>query len=194
MKNRITKKLLVFMLMIFALQQITFAQYFEEESIKEKKQRKWKLNEKVFFGGSLGLQFGTYTHIDIAPLIGYRFTPKFSVGGGVSYSYFRESTTDFQSSIYGASVFSQYVLFQGLFAHVELEGLNLESYSIYVDANNNYYYESEGRAWVGSYLLGAGFRQPIGERAAINYMILWNLNETRNSPYQNPIVRLSFNF
>ena len=32
---------------------------------------------KLFFGGNLGLAFGTYTIVNVSPLVGYQFTLNF---------------------------------------------------------------------------------------------------------------------
>src|SRR5450755_4452865 len=42
----------------------------------------------LFFGGNLGLAFGTYTIVNVSPLIGYHFSPLFAAGVGVNYSYY----------------------------------------------------------------------------------------------------------
>ena len=43
-----------------------------------------------------------------------------------------------------------------------------------------------------SFLVGGGYRQQIGGNAAMNLMVLWNLNDTYDSPYTNPIIRIGF--
>lgn len=45
--------------------------------------------DKLEFGGSLGMNFGDYTSVTIAPMVGYRFHPMFSAGGGLGYSYYK---------------------------------------------------------------------------------------------------------
>ena len=75
-----------------------------------------------------------------------------------------------------------------IFAHVEYEALNLETEFF----DPSYYRHSTPRFWVNSVLVGGGYRQPIGEYSSINLMLLYNINETIDSPYKNPIIRMGF--
>jgi hypothetical protein len=43
-----------------------------------------------------------------------------------------------------------------------------------------------------SFFVGGGYNQRIGGNTAMYIMILWNLNDTPNSPYVNPIIRVGF--
>lgn len=45
---------------------------------------------KLTFGGGIGLQFGSYTVVNIAPQVGYNFTNNFNAGAGISYSYYKD--------------------------------------------------------------------------------------------------------
>jgi hypothetical protein len=162
--------------------------------VSNEKDRKWILSDRVFFGGNFGLQFGSVTIIDVSPLIGYKVTPKFSIGATLSYRYYAESKYHFKSSMYGGSIFSRLSIFQNLFGQAEIEGLNFDEYIAKVDTAGNHSIEKTGRIWVGNFLVGGGWSQPLGERGAFNIVVLWNLNETSNSPYQNPIIRMGFTF
>lgn len=141
--------------------------------------------ERLYFGGNFGIQFGTVTNIDLSPQVGYRITPRFSAGIGLSYKFFADTRYDFRTSIYGGSIFTRFLVFRNLFLQAEVEKLNVEDYDNYPETS---------RAWDTAVLVGAGYRQPMGERGAVYMMLMWNLNETRLSPYQNPIIRVGFNF
>jgi len=43
-------------------------------------------------------------------------------------------------------------------------------------------------------MVGGGYRQRLGERSSVTITALWNLNQTANTPYSNPVIRLGFNF
>jgi hypothetical protein len=43
---------------------------------------------------------------------------------------------------------------------------------------------------VNSFFVGGGYRQPVSNRVAIDFLLLFNLNDSYNSPYSNPIFRL----
>jgi hypothetical protein len=129
------------------------------------------------------LQFGSYTFIDVSPVIGYRFTEKFASGIGVTYKYLsiRDYYGSFSTNIYGGSVFSRYYFLQNLFGHFEYEVLNLEAFDL------------EKRINITSVLGGAGYRQMLGPRSAVEILALWNFNESAYSLYNNPIIRGGFN-
>jgi len=148
---------------------------------------------RLFTGGNLGLQFGTYTVIDISPIVGYYITKKISTGIGATYQYYGYKdkiypSDNYSTNIYGAKCFIRYYIIESIFAHAEYEALNLET--IYFDPSN--YRHSTPRFWAHGVLLGGGYRQAIGEHSSINLMLLYNINETVDSPYKNPIIRMGF--
>ena len=142
-----------------------------------------------FTGGTLGLQFGTQTVIDVSPIIGYMITKRLAAGVGITYKYFRQKDqyNIFKTSIYGGSLFSRLYLFKNVFLHGEYELLNLESdyFSIV--------FQPTERFWVGSVLAGAGYSEAISEKSSLYLMILYNFNESINSPYANPVFRAGIN-
>ncbi len=145
---------------------------------------------RVYTGGGIGLQFGSQTLINVSPIIGYRITERFSMGLGITYMYYRYKDQypaySYSSNTYGGSVFSRYLILENLFAHVEYELLRFE-----VRDNVS---RLLGTKDITSVLVGGGYRQMLGDRSSINLMVLYNLNETAYSPYQNPVIRLSFGF
>ena len=138
---------------------------------------------RVFWGGNLGAQFGSVTALNISPLIGYKITERVQVGVGATYLYFNYQMYNFSSTMYGGSVFGRIFVLENVFLHAEYEVLNIDSYDfpgMRTNIENEY--------------IGVGFRQPFGERSSYTIMVLWNANETKYSPYSNPVIRLGFNF
>ncbi len=144
---------------------------------------------RVFVGGNLGLQFGNPTLIDISPLIGYRLTEEVDAGVSLTYKYYSGSYNystgkqEFNTNIFGGGIFSRYNFTEYLFAHGEIEYLNF-------DMEDNYNGIIENRnIGVTSIFVGGGIKQSFA-----TIMLLYNLNETVNSPYTNPIIRIGFTF
>ncbi len=170
----------------------------------KKTEEKLSLKDRIFFGGNIGLQIGTITQIEIAPLVGYRITPRLSAGLGIKYEYYKENTyfANFETHIYGGRLFSNYLFIKdlnnviplgfngGIFVQGEYEALNLETRIF--DVLNEH--PGQDRFWLHSVLVGGGLRIPAGERASINLTILYNLNESANTPYSNPIIRFGVYF
>ena len=166
------------------------------------KQRKAPVRKKLFFGGYLSLRFGTVTDIELAPIVGYQVSPRFSVATGIKYQYYRDSFYNYDTHIYGFKVYSRFNVIQDLnniipagismsiFIHAEYEGLSLESR--YFDYGSQF--PGQERFWLNTILVGGGIRQPLGPRAGIYFTILWNLNDNINSIYSNPIFRIGFSF
>jgi len=144
------------------------------------------MESRIFVGGSLGLQFGSITLIDVSPLIGYWFTDKLAGGVGFTYQYYKDNGyfPEYSTDIYGARVFGRYYIFDNIFGHAEYEWLNYEAYSILEDYS---------RINVQNILLGGGYRQWISDNAFMSIEILWNVNESIYSLYQNPIIRIGIN-
>jgi hypothetical protein len=46
------------------------------------------------------------------------------------------------------------------------------------------------REWVSSFLIGAGYRQWIGQNAFVGITVLWNILDNLYYPYPNPIFRI----
>ena len=141
--------------------------------------------KRFFTGGGLGLQFGSYTYIAVSPILGYRFTDKFSGGVGATYIYLEDRAYDFSTSVYGGKVFAEYDVFRGIAPHVEYEWLNLEVFDTRLNRRR--------RLNVDSFLIGASYTQAIGEHSGIYIMLLYNLMENIYSPYENPVLRIGFN-
>jgi hypothetical protein len=169
---------------------------------QRKDEQKPPLRERMFIGGTLGLQFGSFTNIQIAPMVGLWVRPRIAVALGPNFQYYHYSYYDFESTIYGGNAYIQFVplrdldniiplgLHTGIFLHLEDELLNLDSgWDPY---NHN------GRFTVNTVLAGAGISQMLGTRSSINLMFLWALNEPQFSSgyslYSNPEIRISFNF
>lgn len=168
----------------------------EEPRPEPKQEEKVTLKDRLYFGGNLALGFGQVTIIEIAPVVGFRITPHWSVGVGPSYEYYKTSgnyVENFSTSIYGISFFTDYIVWKdfitkgiSLVTHVEYQALNLDQ-KYFKDSNL-----PNGRFILNEYLVGGGIRESIGRRSSVNILILWNLNQTRLSPTENPQLRFNF--
>ena len=156
------------------------------------------LKERLFFGGSFGLQLGTITDIQVSPVVGLWVLPRLAFAAGPDYRFYKDPVD--RTDIYGGSAYSQFVVIQdfnnlipagvhaGFFLHLEDELLSLES-RIWKDPP----YTSD-RFFINTLLAGAGISQQIGRRAAFNLMFLWPLNEPLYDIYSNPEIRVTFTF
>ncbi len=144
------------------------------------------LGDRIWFGGGVGLSFGTVTAIQVDPLVGYKIDPegKLSLGVGGSYWYFRDNrfAPPIEFTGYGYRTFTRYRIIEQLFAHAEFLHLNVERYIVREDAVR--------RIWVPHLLVGAGYRQPMGGRSSLYFQILFDVLQDPNSVYRNqgPIV------
>jgi hypothetical protein len=155
------------------------------QKFKSPPKKKYTLLERMDFGGYLGAQFGTVTLIEISPIASYRVTPNFHFGLGFTYQYYQDNryTPDYKSSAYGANIFGRYFIWRDLFAHVEYA-------PVYI--TDSYYGTIDQGIWAHDFMIGGGYRQWIGNKAFMTFMILWNVNETPQSLYRNPIIKIGF--
>lgn len=168
-----------------------------------------RFSDRLFYGGSIGLAIGSHvTQVDVVPMVGIWILPQWSAGAGGRYTYRKErfsftngtSSEPYKTHIWGVSAFTQVLpipdfyetfgidIHGGIILHGEYEGL-------YVDKKMINASSEEGRGWVNMYLVGGGWRQRIGDKAAINFVLLWDLTSNEYSPYSsNPILRFSITF
>jgi hypothetical protein len=156
------------------------------------------LRDRLFYGGSFGLQLGTITDIQVSPIIGMWVLPRVGVAAGPTYRFYKDYFG--KTDIYGGRTYLQLIAIQdinnviplgvhfGIFLHAEYEALSLES-SVWKTTP----YTSD-RFLVNTALAGGGISQQIGRRSAINFMFLWALTDSGYEIYSNPEIRVSFVF
>lgn len=147
---------------------------------------KLPLKERLWFGGGIGLSFGTVTAIQLDPLLGIYLdnNKKASAGLGISYNYFRDNryAPPYEMSAYGYRTFARYRVFEPVFLHAEFLHLSLEPYYNFL--------ENRGRIWVPHLLLGGGYMQSLGGKSTFYLQVLFEVLQDPNSFYvgQGPIL------
>lgn len=125
--------------------------------------------DRWWYGGGLGLSFGTVDWVELSPTVGYRATDQFHIGGGLLYRYRDDGR--FEPSLstddYGANLFARYYVTPGLFGHAEYEYLDYEFVNFDL---------SKDRDQFSSLLAGPGIAQPLGRRASFFAMALYNFS------------------
>ncbi|MDT8400922.1 MAG: hypothetical protein RQ743_04440 [Bacteroidales bacterium] len=156
------------------------------------------LAERLFFGGSFGLQFGTITNIELSPVVGFWLLPRLAVAAGPNWQYYKDPVG--KTSIYGGRSYLRFMFVQdfnriiplginfGLFTHAEYEALSLD-YDFWTG-----YSTGGSRIWQHNALVGLGFSQPIGMKSSFNISFLWVITETEYQLYDNPEIRIDFLF
>ena len=184
------KKYILIALLIFCITPAIFGQRTREEPPP--------IRERLFFGGSFGLQFGTLTDIEVSPVAGFWLLPRLAIATGPNFRYYK--FRDDETNIYGGKGYLQFVIVQnisniipiggniGIFLHVENEFLSLESSFWKIPP-----YVSE-RFYINTVLAGPGISQQIGRRSSMNFAVLWALNDAKYSVYSNPEMRIMFHF
>lgn len=165
---------------------ILFAQareFGESESSSKATQSKNGFDPKrLVFGGSLGATFGNITYVEIAPRVGYRLRDPWIVGVAAKYAYYEEKNQffNYSTSMYGGGVYTQYFFLNYFVAHAEYELLNLDDFRPPFERVN-----------IHSIFVGGGISSRIGAGGSFfNILLLYNLNETYNSPYSNPYLQI----
>lgn len=158
--------------------------------------QKPSLSQRIFFGGSFGLQVGTFTNIELSPVAGVWLLPRITVAAGPSFQYLK--LDHYETVIYGGRAYSQIFLIQdfdnivpldlhlGLFLQGEYEGLSLEKSSDDTSPVK--------RVYQGAFLAGLGISQPVGPRSSVEISFLWTLNDPEYQIYGEPEFRISFTF
>lgn len=143
--------------------------------------------DRLYFGGNLGLQFGTVTLVDVSPLVGVMITPRLSGGVGATFQYYDDSRFQgAEGTSYGGRLFGRFNVLPNIFLHAEYESINWETYDLFV--------EDYRRTWSNALFLGGGYFAPFGSRGGANFTFLYNvLHDNQNSYYAEPyVIRVGF--
>lgn len=145
----------------------------------EKENPSVPFKDRVWFGGGIGLSFGTVTAIQLDPLVGYFLdhNHKLSVGLGPSYAYYLDNryVPAYELNNYGYRVFSRYRVIEQAFLHAEFLHVNTQPF---------YNFDNHiGRIWVPHLLVGAGYVQPLGGRSSFYIQVLFEVLQDPNSIY-----------
>lgn len=147
--------------------------------------------ERIFFGGDFGLSFGSFTYVRVAPLLGYRISQNFAVGGGPNYQFIRirydlagGGRQDTETHIYGLNTFARLFVFDPVFIQTDFEVLNLRGS---VRDPNNFFDREVRRVTVPVWLVGAGYGQRSG-RGGFMVGVFYDLIGDRNSPYGREFI------
>jgi hypothetical protein len=129
-----------------------------------------------FYGGGIGMAFGDVDLIEVYPLIGYRANPRLSLGGGVSFRYLKDdryagapSTTD-----YGSNLFARFHVTPQWFLEADVEFLSHEF--VWSDLSTD-------RENFTTALGGVGFSNPLGGRASVFVLALYDFTHDANDPF-----------
>ena len=180
MKNIILTVIIFFMIHISFAQQTDTTENMQPKYQKQQsleKQQKPKADfKRIFYGGSVGFSFGSYTSVRIYPMIGYRITPKLSTGLKLQYEFSKYHTGNHEYTYhnYGASIFSRFRFIPQAYIHAEFNIMNYETYT--VTSENSYYS-------VPFLFLGGGFVQRLGGHTYAYAEILFDVLNDKNSPY-----------
>jgi hypothetical protein len=154
----------------------------------------WK--EKLWYGGNLGLGFSGNNFesvflLGLAPMVGYKITPEFSIGPRVdfSYTYFGYNYTPAVNGrlnlfSYGIGPFARFRVFKSFFLHGEYQ---VESRAFPLQTGTGF---TRVRDVQDNLFLGIGYN-PGGSEL----MILYNFYSTRRSYLQPPFdFRFGFTY
>ena len=169
------KKIVIVLVMfsfatLFAQEQDSTAVYRTPNPVKTVKR-------PVYYGGGIGVSLtNRYFAISLRPMLGYKLTPKLSLGVEAMYEYISDSrySKTYNYSNYGGSVFTRFRVIPSLYLHAE--------YAMY-----NYEYRTQfnsEREWIPFLLLGAGYSKRVGRNAYMYVQVLWDVLQDDRSPYK----------
>jgi hypothetical protein len=171
---------------------------------EDKNTKKKDFKPYLFSGGSLWLGFGTYTFVDVNLVFGSQLTERINIGTSGKYQYVNDKRSidgNFETSVYGGSVFSQIAIVKdfrnllkvkghsGIIAHLEYEFLNTKYNYLYFNSIDT----NDSRYWLHNILIGGGYFQQMGKKSKSFIIILWNINPDNRNPYTYPQIRIGFN-
>ena len=155
---------------------------------------------KMFFGGTFGLSFGSYsTLVNVSPQIGYRFNQYFAAGTGVNLQYsqfktdYSNGNTAYRESygMAGLNIFGRVYPIPQILLQLQPE-MNYTWGDIKFYGPPDYTEKLPGK-FIPSILAGAGGIIPAGRNSGFIVMVQYDILQQDRSPYGNHVF-YSFGF
>ena len=151
--------------------------------------------ENLFFGGNLGLTFGSYTFINVSPQVGYHISKYVDLGLGPNFQYISLKSYDYNGNdlykdsrlVYGANVFTRLFPIRQAFVQIQPEYNWISSKVKYY---NNYGVDYKYKTSAPSLLVGVG-----ANLNGLLISLMYDVAQDPNSPYNNrPFVNFGYVF
>lgn len=155
--------------------------YTQIQNVTVDKSNFW---ERVQFGGGLGLNFGVFTNVFVAPQAIYNLNDLVAVGVGLQYNYLKERNVS-QATMVGASVIGLFNPTPAIQLSTEIEQLRVNQTLLFTIPNQKESF------WNTALFVGAGYRVgnvSIGGR----YNLLFNKDKNIYGSAFMPFVRAFF--
>ena len=188
MKTKILVLLCLFLLLMGPVSQAQVDSVYtgkpRNSQVREKEIPKFDWKDRLSFGGSFMAWFGSSQYVYLSPTAYLRLTDRLfvSLGGIYNYNSISNGPIRMSYSIYGFQTSAMTFLTKSLFAKVEYNRLYQPDY---------WGMTLNDRLWVDYLLVGGGFSQRMGDKAALYTSIMWNIVDSPQTYfYPNPIIQI----
>ena len=149
--------------------------------------RPW--NERIDFGFGSAFWITTrQTHVEIAPVLAYRFPKTLITGVGYRYIYRRERVVGADLNAYGPDFFARANLTRRIYLWTEYEILHNEYLEPNSTTDHIYKDDTNTESWFG----GIGYIRSLGKRGrgGISFQVLYNFlyEDDDINPYYSPVI------
>lgn len=170
----------------------------DEDSVATKPkpvEKKGFKKENIFVGGNLGVQFGSYTFVNVSPQVGYHFNKYFEAGAGVNLQYVSQKYEDqfgndfYKQSnyVFGGNLFARVFPVRPVFIQIQPEYNWINARLKYYNSN---YPTEKYTAHTPSLLLGLG-----GSFEGVLVSLMYDVLQKPASPYSTkPFVSIGFGY
>jgi hypothetical protein len=147
---------------------------FSSSSAKKEKAAKQPFRERLQLGGNVSGSLGTYTFLQLNPMLGVKTTSWWTNGVGFNFMFGKRA--NFSNSSYGPSIWSRATIKQTFLLQTQLEQLTI-NYRV----NNQEALKTTLPIW----FIGGGI-----QKNGFSVLVLFNVLPNPYSPYVNPVIRV----
>ncbi len=187
--NRFILSILLFFFLMLGSENL-LGQARESADFKPPKERKSNKGgfefdpSNIVVGGNFGAAFGDITIVEVSPTVGYQFSDHYVAGLSAKYIYFEDRqfapVFTYKTNVYGGGIYNQYYFLENFIAHAEYELIN-----------RDHPFVLNKRINVHGVFVGGGYRSG-NDGYFFSLLVLYNLNDSPESIYPNPNIRIGF--